>query len=471
MKLNIRLTFNAFWLAAAMLISLGGYGQSMDEGNTLFKNYCASCHAKNMVADATGPALAGVAGNWESEEDLYAWIRNSQAMINAGHPRAVELWNQWKPVVMTSFESLTDQEIASILMYIDGVEQGIYPPKPAGGDVAATGAGVDDNSLLGKNWVYYGLLTLLVLLALFLANIINSLRNVEAEREGRTEDIKTFWQVLTSKSVISILLFGLVVFAGYTTVNRATELGRQQGYAPDQPIKFSHETHAGLHEIDCQYCHDGARRSKHSVIPATNTCMNCHEAIKVGSQYGTAEITKIFASAGFDPNTGQYIEDIESKSIGDLEKIYKQWFKAQYIADNDLTDIDYSGEIVVSEQWENLVSSLTNEQKETVYGPIEWTRIHNLPDHVYFNHAQHVTVGKVECQDCHGTVEEMEVVQQHAPLSMGWCINCHRQTNVEFSGNEYYESYAKMHEEMANGTRSEVKVAEIGGLECQKCHY
>ena len=114
---------------------------------------------------------------------------------------------------------------------------------------------------------------------------------------------------------------------------------------------------------------------------------------------------------------------------------------------------------------------MTNDQKKSVYGPIEWTRIHNLPDHVYFNHAQHVTVGEVECQTCHGKVEEMEVLEQHAPLSMGWCINCHRETEVQFEGNEYYESYAKYHEELDNGTREKVTVEDIGGLECQKCHY
>jgi len=155
----------------------------------------------------------------------------------------------------------------------------------------------------------------------------------------------------------------------------------------------------------------------------------------------------------------------------EYKAIYTKWIGDEYIKANDLTALDSEAEREVEAQWTALKKSLTNEQKKKVQGPIEWIRIHNLPDHVYFNHAQHVTVGKVECQTCHGAVEEMEVVAQHSPLSMGWCINCHRQTGVQFNDNEYYASYADYHEELKSGARDKVTVADIGGLECQKCHY
>jgi hypothetical protein len=103
--------------------------------------------------------------------------------------------------------------------------------------------------------------------------------------------------------------------------------------------------------------------------------------------------------------------------------------------------------------------------------PIKWVKIHNLPDHVYFNHAQHVAVGKVQCQQCHGNIEEMDEVFQFAPLSMGWCINCHRQTEVQFTNNNYYSIFTRYHEELKSGKRTKVTEAELGGLECQKCHY
>lgn len=441
---------------------------SADAGKKVFKNYCASCHNKNMVSDMTGPALAGIEDRWDTQENLYAWIRNSQAMIfETGHPRALELWNDYKPSAMTAFPNLTDDEIASTILYINGVADGSYGAV-AGGPVVADAGPVEEKS---NFWLYALLLGILALLAALLTKIINNLDVLAAAKDGKDVQQKTLMSSLTSKGVIGFLIFGLVVFAGYTTVTNATNLGRQQGYQPDQPIKFSHETHAGINKIDCQYCHDGARRSKHSVIPAANTCMNCHKAIKVGSEYGTAELTKIYASIGFDPSTDKYIENYEDLSTEEYKEIYSKWIEAQYLEKTELAELDGDGKLLVKEQWDGIVSSLTNEQKKKVQGPIEWIRVHNLPDHVYFNHAQHVTVGGVECQDCHGTVEGMEVVKQHSPLSMGWCINCHRKTEVKFKENEYYESYSQYHEDLQSGKKEKVTVADIGGLECQKCHY
>ena len=157
------------------------------------------------------------------------------------------------------------------------------------------------------------------------------------------------------------------------TVNNAITLGRQQNYQPDQPIKFSHVTHAGENQIDCQYCHDGARRSKHSVIPAANTCMNCHSAIQVGSKYGTAELTKIYASVGYDPSTGTYIENYENLEREEIKEIYTKWMADNYRLDAGVQIMDKKGEKLVASQWEALVESLTNDQKKKIYGPIEWT--------------------------------------------------------------------------------------------------
>ena len=460
-----RILLLAFLLFGGLL-----YGQEADlgEGETLFKNYCASCHNKNMKDNLTGPALGPAEANWADypREDLYSWVRNSQALIADGHPRATELWNQWKPTVMTSFPALTDQQIENILAYINDVYTRPAVALDAGGPGAQTGqgAGIDNKLLFGI------LFAVLAVLAIVLARIIANLNYMSEVQKGTAPaQRKTLVDILTSKSVIGFAIFLLVVLGGYTTVNNAIHLGRQQGYQPDQPIKFSHATHAGLHQIDCQYCHDGARRSKHSVIPAANTCMNCHTAIKKGSTYGTAELTKIYASIGFDPSTGAYIDNYESMDVAEIEDIYKKWISDNYIVDNG--GLDAIGEKVINDEWDDIVSSLTNPTKKKIQGPIEWVRIHNLPDHVYFNHAQHVAVGELACQTCHGPVETMEVVQQYAPLSMGWCVNCHRQTEIQFADNEYYQVYEKYHEEMTAGSRAGVTVEEIGGLECQKCHY
>ena len=457
----------------AMLLLFSGNLFAQDEaafnaGKVVFRNYCGSCHAKDMKSDLTGPALGGVQERWAEypQEELYTWIRNSQAMIADGHPRAVELWNDWKPTVMTSFPQLTDEEIANVLVYIDVQYKG-----GLGGPEVVVGEEIveeEDNTLL-----FITLIVILALLALVLARIVSNLSYMAAVNEGRDPgQRRTLVDIMTSKGVIAFAIFALIVLAGYTTVDSAIELGRQQGYQPEQPIWFSHEIHGGQQKIECQYCHDGARRSKHSVIPAANTCMNCHSAVKKGSISGTSEITKIYASIGYDPSEGKYIENYDRMSLEEQESIFKKWIADEYVKDND-GEMDDEGEAVVQGQWDNIVESLTDPDNNDneVAGPINWVRIHNLPDHAYFNHAQHVSVGKVECQTCHGPIQQMEVVYQYSPLSMGWCINCHRQTEVQFTNNDYYKVYTRYQQELESGEREKVTVEDIGGLECQKCHY
>jgi len=462
-------------LASVILLFVSSFifsQPSADLGKALFKTNCATCHAKNMKSASTGPALGGVQDRWADfpESDLYSWIRNSQALIRAGHPRANTIYNEYNKSVMNAFPQLADDDIASLLLYVDGMYSGTYGAAAVAA-VAGAADGVKDKGI--PNWIYWALFAGLGLFSLLLSRIIGNLNVLNAEKDGTEYRKQTMFETLTSKGVVSFILFGLIVLGAYTAASNSISLGRQQGYAPEQPIKFSHATHAGVNKIECQYCHDGARRSKHAVIPATNTCINCHAAIKYGSEYGTAELTKIYASTGYLPKgTGEYIEGFEDMSMEEKKDIYTGWMLENAI-ENDEKFEKVTDDLIdkIDSEWEGIVSSLTNEQKKEVQGPIEWIRVHNLPDHVYFNHAQHVTVGGLECQTCHGKVEEMEVVAQHSPLSMGWCINCHRQTEVKFQDNEYYKSYQKYHDELAKGDREVVTVEDIGGLECQKCHY
>lgn len=103
--------------------------------------------------------------------------------------------------------------------------------------------------------------------------------------------------------------------------------------------------------------------------------------------------------------------------------------------------------------------------------PIEWIKVHNVPDHVFFSHAQHVNAGKVDCMECHGDVAQMDRIIQVNDLGMGWCIECHRTTEVQFTSNEFYKNYVKLHAELNEGKISKVTVDAIGGNDCQKCHY
>ncbi len=443
---------------------------NVEEGKNLFMTNCASCHSRDMKTNLTGPALAGVEERWAAypRQDLYKWIRASQALIAEGHPRAVELWAQWKPTLMNNFPGLTDDQIESILLYINDVANKKAAAATQAGQQPGVGASKDDSS---TTWIFVSIAVVLGLLSFALMRIVDNLRNLARVQAGQPPVRRTLGDMLTSKGTIAFMVFAATLILGYKTVDNATRMGRQQGYQPEQPIAFSHALHAGVNKIDCQYCHDSARRSKHASIPGANTCMNCHTVVKKGTKTGTAEITKIFASIGYDPITNKYILDYENWTEKQIEDLYKQWIGQEYLADKGLPALDEQGRMTVQMQWEGIVKALKNDSNGKIQGPIEWVRIHNLADHAYFNHAQHVAVGQVACQQCHGPVEQMEEMHQYSTLGMGWCINCHRQTEVKFKDNDYYQQYARYYEELKSGKREKVTVADIGGLECQKCHY
>lgn len=462
-----------------LTMSASAQGGDADKGKALFLAKCASCHNANMKTKSTGPPLASedyginIWLDQYSQEDLYAWIRNSSKMVKAGHPRATKIYAEYNNQLMTSFPDLTDEDLASLVLFINKKATEVPKEEVTTTGGATTGGGSDSGISSTWLWVLFGTLLIAVVL---LARYINNLNRLAQRKTGdEIVDEKSVLEIIFSRGVVRALIFFGVLFGGYMLVNGAIGLGRQQGYAPDQPIKFSHELHAGNLEIDCQYCHDGARRSKHAVIPATNTCMNCHKAVQVAGKYNknprTGEIMKIYASAGFNPLDGIYFHD----SIGKDARlaIYDRWanntMKEKYGTDYDASEEKFRKEI---KQEVKIAAQYikTNEDKKTSGKPIEWIRIHNLQDHAYFNHSQHVVAGKIECQTCHGEVEKMEVVKQYAPLSMGWCVNCHRQTKVQFD-NEYYSNYKYYHDELKAGKRKGVTVEDIGGLECQKCHY
>lgn len=377
-------------------------------GETLFKANCTSCH--KVHDKLVGPALAGVYDKYDTEW-LYSWIRNSQEMVNAGDPDAVKIFNEYNGSVMTAFPRLTNEDIDAVLQYIR-VETEVPVVTTNGKDPETTGGGGSQTA------IFLGIIAIILLAIMFiLAQVTGTLNDLVREKMGMLVPEKwSFGDLLKSKKMITLASLALIIFVGYKTVDNAQRLGRQQNYQPAQPIKFSHELHAGVNEIECQYCHSGAAKGKSAVIPSANVCMNCHKAIKAGPKYGEEEIGKIYSAVGWDPEKQEYIEGYEQK-------------------------------------------------------PIEWVRIHNLPDHVYFNHAQHVNAGQLECQTCHGPIEEMEEVYQYSSLGMGWCVNCHRNTAVNFEGNDYYQIYEKYHEKIKSGEMKQVTVEDIGGIECQKCHY
>ncbi len=387
------------------------------DGKALFKANCASCHALNK--DLTGPALAGVESRWPNKALLKTWIKNWNNAVKTGDPYAVKI-KDWSAAAMNVFDNLPDKDIDAILGYIAKGEP-VAAPVPPG--EKAVGGEETDSSLL------YGILTLiLAVIALILLQVNSNLRKLADDHEGiPTSEPIPFYR---NKSYITLLTLVLFVVAGYFLSQWAIGMGRNKNYQPEQPIYYSHKVHAGTNQINCLYCHGGAYEGKHANIPSVNVCMNCHMTINEykgkdifkedGSKVnGTEQINNLYAAAGWDPAAKKY----------------------------------------------------TGTGK-----PIEWVKIHNLPDHVYFNHSQHTKAGKVQCQTCHGEITNMDEVYQFSELSMGWCVNCHRESKVDFNddkgnGNKFYSIYEKFHNEIKAKTRDSVTVNDIGGLECQKCHY
>lgn len=411
-KIVIKLTFSA------IIILAGSFANNLfsQDGKTLFSNNCSSCHAVNKRL--VGPALAGVQDRWNNNtKNLHAWIHNSSAYRATGDPYTNSLYGEYK-ITMTSFPNLTDADIDAILNYIKTTAAEASQPNAGGATPAEETSNSSDNTLL------FGILTLiLAIVAMTLLQINSNLKKLADEKEGlHTGEPIPFWR---NKTYIAIIIVVLFLVGGYLTSEGAIGLGRSQNYEPVQPIFYSHKVHAGINQINCMYCHIGTYQGKQATIPSINICMNCHMAI---NEYKGG---KIYNGEG---------EEIDGTN--EIQKLYQ-----------------YAG-FTYGQPWDPSKAK-----------PIQWVRIHNLPDHVYFNHSQHVVAGKVQCQTCHGEIPKMDEVKQFAPLSMGWCINCHRTTKVNFKDNNFYSIYNKFHEDIKTGKMDSVTVENIGGTECQKCHY
>ena len=344
-------------------------------------------------------------------------------MIKSGDAQAVAIYEEYNGSVMTSFLQFSNDDIDNIIAYTDYV-----PPAPAMTAtvpvVSGQASGEISNSiiLVALAMVFVVLVIMLFLVQRTLIRIaaVSGVDITPPQKPKRTP----LWQAFIQNQfliIVSVIL--LLLSSAYFAYGFLMQVGVDQGYMPVQPIHYSHKIHAGANQIECKYCHSSARVSKHSGIPSLNVCMNCHRNI---AEYNGEE----------DLENG-YTKDFYTKEI---KKLYTAvgW---------DETNQQYTGETQ----------------------PVKWVRIHNLPDFVYFNHAQHVEVGEIACQKCHGPVEEMEIMYQYSPLTMGWCINCHRETNVKVENNEYY---TKIHEALSKKYGVEkLTVAQMGGLECGKCHY
>ena len=414
------LLIKRIFLVALLLPSLSiSQEADIQAGKSLFNANCAACHQLNRKA--VGPALSGVTEKYDKEW-LYSWIRNGTQMIKDGDPQAVAIWEEYNRAVMTNYPQFSDEQIDNILAYTN-----FTPPPPTNtsavtAESSSQGSSISLNIILAVTILIFTILIVMLFLVQRTLIKIANASGVKIETETK-RNITPLWQtIVKNQFLIFIMVVGFLLSSAYFTYGYLMQVGIDQGYAPIQPIHYSHKIHAGANQIECKYCHSSARVSKHSGIPSLNVCMNCHEYI---AEYNGEE---------------------------DLENGYTRDF--------------YTNEI------KKLYSAVGWDEENQVYTgntkPVKWIRIHNLPDFVYFNHAQHAQVAKIECQTCHGPVEEMEIMYQYSPLTMGWCIDCHRESNVD-KDNEYYQ---KVHDELSKKYGVEkLTVAQLGGIECAKCHY
>lgn len=403
--------------AVAVAPATGG-GDSV-AGKALFNANCAACH--NLDRKMTGPALRGVSAKYDKEW-LYKWIRNSSALIKSGDAKAIAIFEEYNKSVMTAFPQLSNADIDNIIAYTD--EKKVEAPAPAVATgvpgTAVADSGISNDVILGALSL---VMLLLVVMLFFVNNVLTKIAKANGIEVAPKEKSIPIWKAFAKNQfLVLVSSIFLLLASGYFFYGWVMQIGIDQDYAPIQPIHYSHRIHAGSNGIDCKYCHSAARVSKNGGIPSLNICMNCHKSIaEVSDTTATPEYSKAF----YD---------------GEIQKLY-----------------DAVG-------WDKDNQKYTGKTK-----PVKWVRIHNLPDHAYFNHSQHVTVAGIECQKCHGPVQEYEIQKQFAPLTMGWCINCHRETDVKMEGNAYY---TKIHEELSKkyGVQK-LTAAQMGGIECGKCHY
>jgi cytochrome c2 len=336
---------------------------------------------------------------------LGAWIRNSSAVIASGDKYANDLYNKFGKSPMTSFSSFKDDEIKAVLAYIDA-ESIKGPVKPPVDGPPPTEVKDDTTSTIILILVVVVLILVLTTLIVFLSVIKRFLKDKEASLSEADKELVN--QKFDLIAVVKSKMFITIVSILFVSIAvRACWLGALSiGVEQNyEPVQPIPFSHK-LHAGDMKI-----------------NCNYCHTGAYKSKQAN-------IPSVNICMNCHTHVKEgpkYGKEGIAQVVKAYE------------------SG------------------------APIKWVRVHNLPDLAYFNHSQHTTVAGLECQKCHGPIEEMEVVRQHSPLTMGWCINCHRETAVNSKDNAYYDKLLKLHADSKK--KGDMTAEEIGATDCSKCHY
>lgn len=375
---------------------------AISAGEALFNNNCKACH--RVKVKLIGPALAGVEGRVPSMDWIKDWVRNPAKVIASGDEYANKIYNEYQKSQMTAFTSFTDDQIMHIMAYVKAEAE-----KPDAAPVATT-AGGDGGAQSGipasyLNTIIIGMILILVVLLVVLGLIVTALKKFLDQKDLSEEDREVVHAPFTLGTIAQSrgFIFFVVFIVGAIAVKTVID---------------------GLYSIGIQQGYQPKQpiAFSHKIHAGQFEidCKYCHTGAMKGR---SANIP----SPNICMNCHSQIRTGTNTGEGEIAKIYA-----------------------------------AIEQNK----PIEWVRIHNLPDLAYFNHSQHVNVGGVECQTCHGPIQEMDVVKQYSLLTMGWCIDCHRKTDINTKGNAYYDKLLELH-----NSKKPMKVEDNGGLECGKCHY
>ncbi len=477
--MKARRFYNLGLLSMALFLAAFSFSYSQDEisgdganGYKLFTDNCTTCH--QVDGAFIGPEIRGVVdrvkeGGGVGREWLHAWIKDNKALRESGDAYALKVFEDYGKQEMLAFPNLTEQDIDDILVFSQNPEAGQAAYEEAiaqkkADEEAKKQASQSSGGGTSTGLVIVGFFILAVILIWILVRLNALVKLTQAEELSVEEEgaAVSFSELMTKyDKVFKGVLALLAVLALAGLWNFMLGIGVDKGYEPKQPIYFSHQVHAGVQGIDCQLCHSSAKYSKVSGIPSTNVCMNCHKTIKEykGEYYEEHLVDNgMFADA----------DEVKNFYTGEIQKMYK------------------------AIGWDPATNSYTGEQR-----PIEWVRIHNMPDFVYFSHEQHVVAGETAilraieegtipnakelnlpdnsqvCFACHGDVTKMDELKMANQFTMGWCIECHRTTEVDMSQEYNSQYYAELHEKLKKqyGEGAKITVDAIGGLECGKCHY
>lgn len=351
-----------------------------------------------------GPALEGVYDRRELTW-IYSFVKNSSRVIASGDEYAVNLYNEFNNLQMPN-HALEDEQILSIVAWVKYTAENKVEEVPADTGGTAVDSASNEGGISSQyvNIILIGLIVVLLLILIVLAIMIRFVQRYIKEKKDLSDEDA---EIVDEK-------FDLMAFLKSPTVI---------GIVTFLVIALAAKNVIdGLYMVGVQqgYQPEQPIAFSHKLHAGQYEidCQYCHTGVEIAK---SANIPSV--------NICMNCHSQVKTDSPEIQKLYAA---------------QESGE------------------------PIEWVRIHNLPDLAYFNHSQHVAVGGIECQTCHGDIQEMEVVKQYAPLTMGWCIDCHRNTELNTQGNGYYDKLVEMH----NKTSADPMVVEdIGGLECSKCHY